>query len=156
MEAREVEAFDAGLADLVARMSALMRDANGVGLAAPQVGVLQRVLVYQVGEEEPLAALVNPRVVESSEERETDEEGCLSLAAASVVVEVDRPTAVTVEAFSPEGEPVRVEAEGLAARVVQHEVDHLNGVLILDRTTPEQRKSALARLRPQPLLGPLT
>jgi peptide deformylase len=153
MQAREVEAFDAGLAELVTRMTSLMREANGVGLAAPQIGVLQRVLVYQTSENEPVVALVNPRVVEESATRETDEEGCLSLGAASVVVEVDRPVAVKVEGVSPEGEPIRVEAEGLVARVVQHELDHLDGVLIIDRTSPEQRKAALAQLRPQPMLG---
>jgi peptide deformylase len=71
-----------------------------------------------------------------------------------VIVEVERPAAIVVEATSPEGEPVRIEAEGLAARVIQHELDHLDGVLIIDRTTPEQRREALAKLRPQPVLGP--
>ena len=153
LRANEVEQFDDVLEGLVERLSRLMRDANGVGLAATQIGVLQRVFVYQVAEEEPLAALVNPRIVESSEERETDEEGCLSLGAASVVVGVERAAAVTVEASSPAGEPLRIEAEGLEARVIQHEIDHLDGVLIIDRTSPEQRRGALAQLRPQPMLG---
>jgi peptide deformylase len=100
-------------------------------------------------------ALVNPRVVTTGEETEISEEGCLSLGAATVVVEVERPTAITVEASSPEGEALRVEAEGLQARVIQHELDHLDGVLTIDRTTPEQRKEALAQLRPQPVLGPV-
>lgn len=153
LQANEVEEFDDALRSLVDRLGRLMRDANGVGLAATQIGVLQRVLVYQVADENPLVALVNPRIVESSEERETDEEGCLSLRAASVVVEVERAPAVTVEASSPAGEPLRIEAEGLEARVIQHEVDHLDGVLIIDRTSPEQRRAALAQLRPQPALG---
>ena len=83
-----------------------------------------------------------------------DDEGCLSLGAATVIVEVERPTTIVVEATSPEGEELRVEAEGLEARVIQHELDHLDGVLIIDRTSPEQRREALAKLRPQPVLGP--
>jgi peptide deformylase len=155
MRANEVEEFDDGLRTLVERMTALMHEASGVGLAAPQIGILRRVLVYQAGEEEELVALVNPEIAESSDETEVAEEGCLSLGAASVVVEVERPLTVTVEATDPDGEPVRIEAEGLAARVVQHEIDHLDGVLILQRTTPEQRREALSKLRPQPVLGPL-
>ena len=85
-----------------------------------------------------------------------DDEGCLSLGAASVIVEVERPASVVVEAKSPEGDDIRIEAEGLEARVIQHELDHLDGVLIIDRTTPEQRREALAKLRPQPVLGSST
>jgi peptide deformylase len=154
MKANEVEAFDDALRALVTRMSALMEEARGVGLAAPQVGVLQRVLVYQA-EEEPVRALVNPRVVEASETLETADEGCLSLGAATVVVPVERPDAVAIEANTPEGEELRIEADGLTARVLQHEVDHLDGVLIIDRAGPEDRKGALAKLRPQPVLEPL-
>jgi peptide deformylase len=99
-------------------------------------------------------ALVNPRVVETGGEQVADDEGCLSLGAATVIVEVERPTTIVVEATSPEGEELRVEAEGLEARVIQHELDHLDGVLIIDRTSPEQRREALAKLRPQPVLGP--
>jgi peptide deformylase len=155
MKANEVADFDDSVTSLVERMTALMEEARGVGLAAPQLGVLRRVLVYRTAEEDPVVALVNPRVVETGEETETSEEGCLSLGAATVVVEVERATAVTVEGSSPEGEPLRVEAEGLQARVIQHELDHLDGVLTIDRTTPEQRKGALAQLRPQPVLGPV-
>lgn len=155
MKTNEVETFDDALSALTTRMSALMQEARGVGLAAPQIGVLQRVLVYQADEEEPVRALVNPRVVESSETLETGDEGCLSLGAATVVVPVERPDAVVIEAVSPEGEELRIEVDGLTARVLQHEVDHLDGVLILDRAGPEDRKEALAKLRPQPVLGPL-
>jgi peptide deformylase len=154
MKANEVEELDDSVTGLVERMRGLMSEARGVGLAAPQLGILRRVLVYQTGEDEPFVALVNPRVVEIGEEELADDEGCLSLGAATVIVEVERPTTIVVEATSPEGEPVRIEAEGLAARVVQHELDHLDGVLIIDRTTPEQRREALAKLRPQPVLGP--
>ena len=153
MRANEVDDLDESVTALVERMTALMGEARGVGLAAPQLGILRRVLVYQTGEEEPVVALVNPRVVESSEERVPDDEGCLSLGAATVVVEVERAPTLVVEAVSPTGEPVRIEAEGLEARVIQHELDHLDGILIIDRTTPEQRREALARLRPQPVLG---
>jgi peptide deformylase len=155
MRANEVDAFDDALASLVERMSALMHEASGIGLAAPQIGVLQRVLVYQPAEDEDRVALVNPRLVSSSEDVLSEDEGCLSLGAASVVVPVERPIAVTVEAISPEGRELRIEAEGLEARVLQHELDHLDGVLTIDRTTPEARREALAQLRPQPALGPI-
>jgi peptide deformylase len=155
MQAREVEALDEAVAALVERMSRLMTEARGVGLAAPQVGILRRILVYQSAEEDPVSALVNPRIVETSEERVVEEEGCLSLGAATVVVEVERAAGLTIEATSPAGEPVRIEAEGLEARVLQHELDHLDGILTIDRTTPEHRRAALAQLRPQPVLGPL-
>ena len=153
MQAREVEDFDDALATLIERMSRLMEEARGVGLAAPQIGISRRVLVYQAGEEEPITALVNPVVIERSDEAESTEEGCLSLGAATVIVAVERPIAITIEGTSPTGKPVRVEAEGLEARVLQHEIDHLDGVLTIDRTTPEQRRAALAQLRPQPVLG---
>jgi peptide deformylase len=155
MKAREVENLDGSVAALVERMSRLMEEARGVGLAAPQLGILRRVLVYQTAEEDPVSALVNPRIVSSTDEQAVEEEGCLSLGAATVVVDVERPLAVTVEASTPSGEPVRIEAEGLEARVLLHEIDHLDGVLTIDRTTPEHRRAALAKLRPQPVLGNL-
>jgi peptide deformylase len=155
LPANEVEDVDDAVGDLVERMSRLMQEARGVGLAAPQVGVLRRVLVYQVSDEDPVVALVNPRLIASGEEEDSIDEGCLSLGKASVVVPVARPIAVTVEAISPGGEALTVEAEGLEARVIQHELDHLDGVLIIDRTDPESRREALGQLRPQPILGPL-
>jgi peptide deformylase len=155
MEAREVEDFDESLGTLVERMTGLMQEARGVGLAATQVGILRRVLVYQAGEEEPVRALVNPRVTSTSDERVTEDEGCLSLAAATVIVPVERAEAVSIEAFSPAGEAIVIEAEGLEARILQHELDHLEGVLIIDRAAPEHRREALAKLRPQPVLAPL-
>jgi len=154
MRANEVEELDESVTGLVERMRGLMSEARGVGLAAPQLGILRRVLVYQAGEDEEFVALVNPRVVESGEELVPDDEGCLSLGAATVIVEVERPSTIVVEGKSPEGEDVRIEAEGLEARVIQHELDHLDGVLIIDRASPEQRREALAKLRPQPVLGP--
>jgi peptide deformylase len=145
LEAQEVEAFDADLAQLVARMTRLLEDAQGVGLAANQVGVLRRVvLLLAAGEEEP-RVLVNPVILDRSDETEEETEGCLSLQ--GVVVPVERSVGVRVEARDAEGAPVELELEGLAARVAQHEVDHLDGVLIVDRTTPEGRREALAVLR---------
>jgi len=150
MQAREVENFDNDLASLVERMRHLLREANGIGLAATQVGVLRRVFLFLPEPEQDAVALVNPRIVESSDERVSDDEGCLSLQ--GVVLPVDRHERVTVEASDSEGNEVRLELEGLPARVAQHELDHLDGVLILDRTTPEGRREALAVLRPPPLL----
>jgi peptide deformylase len=146
MRAHEIESFDDDLRRLVERMRGLMADASGVGLAATQVGVLRRVFVFQHGEDETLA-LVNPRIVERSDEVEVSDEGCLSLQ--GVLVPVERSTAVTIEGADELGEEVRLELTELAARVVQHEVDHLDGKLILDRTTPEARREALAALRPK-------
>ena len=155
MEAKEVEEFDDSLVSLAERMTQLMQGARGVGLAAPQIGITRRVLVYQTNEDEPAACLVNPRLKDVSDEQGTEDEGCLSLGAATVIVPVERALRVTVEASSPQGDPLVVEAEGLDARVLQHEIDHLDGVLIIDRTTPEARREALARLRPHPVLAPL-
>jgi peptide deformylase len=155
MAANEVQDLDDAVAGLVERMTNLMQEARGVGLAAPQVGVLRRILVYQTSEEDPVVALVNPRLTGTSDEQETLDEGCLSLGAASVIVPVTRPATVTVEATTPAGKPLTIEAEGLEARVIQHELDHLDGVLTIDRTSPEARRTALGQLRPQPLLGPL-
>jgi peptide deformylase len=151
MRANEVASFDGELQRLVERMKALMHDANGVGLAANQVGVLQRVLVMQPSEEEPFA-LVNPTVAASSEEVESDDEGCLSLQ--GVTVPVQRPATITIEGKDEHGNDVRLEFEGLGARVVQHELDHLDGVLILDRTTEDARREALAILRPRVVVNP--
>ena len=148
--ATEVTEFSDDLRALVARMTRLMDDANGVGLAGNQVGLLRRVLVYRPDrddEAEP-RALVNPSIVERSDETESDEEGCLSLG--PLRVQVERNVRVSVEARDENGEAVRIDADGFEARVLQHEIDHLDGVLIIDRTTPEARREALAALRPQP------
>jgi peptide deformylase len=143
--ARPVEVFDAALADEVRRMGALMDDALGIGLAATQLGVMHRVLVYRVDPEAPLGVLVNPEFEHKGDEVETMEEGCLSLP--GVGVEVERPIEVRVRALDESGAPVTVEASGLEARVIQHEIDHLDGVLILDRTSRDQRKQAMRALR---------
>ena len=151
MQARDVEDFDDDLASLVERMRHLLHDANGLGLAATQVGVLRRVFLFLPNPEEEAVALVNPKLVAPSEERVSDEEGCLSLQ--GVVIPVERHERITVEATDPEGNDVRLELEGLPARIAQHELDHLDGVLILDRTTPDARREALAILRPPPVLA---
>jgi peptide deformylase len=140
-----VERFDGALREEVRRMGELMHDALGVGLAATQLGVLHRVLVYRAHADDPLTALVNPQIEWESEERELAEEGCLSLP--GVHVEVERALALRVRARDENGEEVVVEAEGLTARIVQHEVDHLDGILILDRISREQRKLAMQAMR---------
>ena len=143
--ARPIERFDDALRQEVARMGELMDDAIGVGLAATQVGVVHRLLVYRVQQTAALAALINPELEWSGRESEAMEEGCLSLP--GVLVEVDRPIHVRVRAQNEFGEPILIEAAGLEARVIQHEMDHLDGVLILDRTSREQRKEAMRILR---------
>jgi len=144
-EASPVTEFDSDLAADAERMIALMRDAIGVGLAATQLGTLRRMLVFQVGTEAEPTVLVNPEIEWRSEELVTAEEGCLSLP--GIVVDVERPLHVRAQAVDLRGEPLSIEASGLEARVIQHEVDHLNGVLMLDRTEREQRRGALAALR---------
>jgi peptide deformylase len=145
--ATPVDRFDDALRDQVARMGAIMNDALGVGLAAPQVGLSQRLLVYRVGHEAPLIAVVNPEVEWSSRDEEALEEGCLSLP--GVHVDVDRPVHVRVRSQDEHGDPRLIEASGLEARVLQHEIDHLNGVLILEHASREQRKEAIRTLREQ-------
>jgi peptide deformylase len=143
--ATEVDRFDDSLKGQVARMAGLMQDAIGLGLAAPQLGISQRLLVYRVGPDAPTVALANPEVEWTSDDEETFEEGCLSIP--GVVVDVDRPVHVRVRAKDEEGDDRVVEASGLEARVIQHEIDHLDGVLILDRTSREQRREAMKALR---------
>jgi len=151
LRAEEVADFGDDLHRLVARMEGLMTDANGVGLAGNQAGVLQRIFVFRAEDEDEVRAAVNPTIVDRSEELETADEGCLSLQ--GVLVPVERHAALTLEAQDADGTAYRLELDGLAARVVQHELDHLDGVLILERTTPEARREAMATLRPQPILG---
>jgi peptide deformylase len=143
--ALEIVRFDDALVDEARRMGELMHDAYGIGLAATQVGVMHRLLVYRTELEGALAALVNPVLEWASKDTESAEEGCLSLP--GVAVEVDRPVHVRVRARDERGAPITVEASGLEARVIQHEMDHLDGVLILDRTSRDQRKQAMRALR---------
>jgi peptide deformylase len=143
--ARPVDRFDDALREEVARMGEIMNDALGVGLAATQLGVLHRLLVYRVQPESEVAALVNPEIAWAGEVEVVAVEGCLSLP--EVLVDVERPLHVRVRGRDENGDEVVVEATGLEARVIQHEIDHLDGVLVLDRTTREQRKDAMRALR---------
>jgi peptide deformylase len=149
MAARPVEEFDEELQRLVARMKDLMEEANGVGLAATQVGVLRRVFVFAPDEHRVLA-LVNPSIPSRGDESDTDDEGCLSIQ--GVTVPVERSTAVRLEGLDETGKEVAYELEGMAARIAQHEFDHLDGKLMLDRTTPDARREAMAALRPRLVL----
>jgi len=140
-----VDRFDENLRAEIQRMGELMHDALGVGLAANQIGVLHRVLVYRTDPEHDVTALVNPALEWSSEDTEVAEEGCLSLP--GVHIEVERPAQVRVCARDGAGDEVLIEAEGLEARVIQHEIDHLDGVLILDRVSRAVRKEAMRAMR---------
>lgn len=138
-----VKVFDGSLERLAEDMLATMREQEGVGLAANQVGRLKRILVAAVEDDEYV--LVNPVIEEASETTESVPEGCLSIP--GIQVEVERPTEITISGQGASGEPIRIEAEGLLARVFQHEVDHLDGVLILDRTDRASRKAAMREWR---------
>jgi peptide deformylase len=151
LKARPVEQFDDELRSLVERMKRLMQDASGIGLAATQVGVLQRLFVFHASEDDDAVAVVNPEIVERSTETGLDDEGCLSIQ--GIVVPVERSVSVTLVGRDENGEQVRYELEDIYARAAQHEADHLDGVLIIDRTTPEARREALGKLRPRIVLG---
>ena len=152
MRAREVEDFDQDLVLLVERMTRLMDDANGAGLAANQVGVLRRVFVFHPEPDSDPVAIVNPVIVERGGETLNEDEGCLSLQ--GVQVPVERALSVRLEGRDPQGNEISFDLTELGARVVQHELDHLDGVLVLERTTDEARKEALAILRPRAMLTP--
>jgi peptide deformylase len=151
MEAKPVETFDDDLRRLAERMSELMVDAVGVGLAATQVGILQRLFVFNPGGDQKTAAIVNPVITPRGDEVESDDEGCLSLQ--GILAPVERFVSITLEGKDVNGGDVSYELEGYPARTAQHELDHLDGVLILDRTTPEARRAALAALRPRVVIG---
>jgi peptide deformylase len=145
--ATPVDRFDETLHQQVQRMAGIMKDAIGVGLAAPQLGISQRLLVYRIGSEAPLVTLVNPELEWKSDDAEIFEEGCLSIP--GVAIDVERPVYVRVRAQDERGEERLVEASGLEARVIQHEMDHLDGVLMLERASRADRKEALRALREQ-------
>jgi peptide deformylase len=147
--AHEVTEFDRSLRKFAKRMIRTMHDAPGVGLAAPQVGVLQRLLVYDVHDEPQV--LVNPMLDEYSDETEESDEGCLSVP--GVTMPVERSVSVRVRGFDASGEPVDFRAEGFEARVIQHENDHLDGVLIVDRTSRSARAAALRAMRENEAAG---
>ncbi len=143
--ATEIDRFDGALKNQVGRMAGLMHDALGIGLAAPQLGIAQRLLVYRIGPDAPLIALINPEIEWQSRDADVLEEGCLSLP--GVQLDIERPLHVRVHARDEEGDVRSIEASGLEARVIQHEMDHLDGVLILDRADREQRKLAMRGIR---------
>lgn len=143
--ASEVMAFGPELEFEAERMIEVMQGALGIGLAATQLGVMRRLLVFQAGPDAEPRAIVNPEVEWTSNDFVTAEEGCLSLT--NVIVDVERPLHARVTAADLSGAPVLLEASGLEARVLQHEIDHLNGILILDRTERKQRRAALRALR---------
>jgi peptide deformylase len=143
--AASVTSFGRELEREAAQMVSIMRDALGVGLAATQLGVMHRLLVIQAGVDATPTAIVNPELEWLSDQLAVAEEGCLSLP--GITVDVERPLYARVRGRDVHGEPLLVEASGLEARVLQHEIDHLDGVLILDRTEREQRKGALRALR---------
>jgi peptide deformylase len=143
--ASDIRSFGPDLEREAARMVAIMRDAIGVGLAATQLGVMHRLLVFQAGPDAAPTAIANPRIEWLSDESTVAEEGCLSLPRVSV--DVERPLFARVSGADTTGDPLEIEASGLEARVLQHEIDHLDGVLMLDRATRDQRKAALRALR---------
>jgi peptide deformylase len=143
--ASPVGEFGPELREEVDRMIRIMQDGMGVGLAATQLGVLRRLLVFQAGPDNEPSALINPEIEWMSAEEAIAEEGCLSLP--RVTMDVERPLHARFTGRDVDGEPIVIEASGLEARVLQHEIDHLDGVLILDRTTRQQRKAALRALR---------
>jgi peptide deformylase len=134
---------DPQVARLVRSMAKAMYDAPGVGLAATQLGVQKRVVVIDVGD--GLIALCNPKIVEASQDMAVEDEGCLSLP--GITVPVERALSCVCEAVDLKGQPLRIEGEDFLARVLQHETDHLDGVLIIDRATPEERRAAIRRYR---------
>ena len=149
MRGAEVEEADDELRRITERMIGLMHDAEGVGLAATQVGILRRFFVCTLDGEDRV--LVNPVVTSLGDDTEVDQEGCLSLG--PIRLPVERAAKVKVDATDENGDPVSLELEGTDARVVQHELDHLDGTLIVDRTDPDARRDALRQLRPRLVLA---
>jgi peptide deformylase len=142
--AEDVQEITAEIKQLIEDMFETMYSEEGVGLAAPQVGISQRIIVVDPQDESKQRfALINPVVREVSKEVERGEEGCLSIPGLKDIVE--RPATCVVEGLNPDGTPRRVEAQGLLARILQHEVDHLNGILFIDRLSPLKRKMLLKK-----------
>ena len=143
--ARPVPAVDAVARDQIGELRRLLEDAMEAGLAATQIGILARIFVYRAEPDGPVRALVNPELEWASDETDVAEEGCLSIP--GIWVEVERPARVRMRGLDEHGEPVVTEAGGPEARVLQHELDHLDGVLMLDRASKGQRRAALRELR---------
>ena len=143
--ARPVDAVDGAVQAQIREMRRLLEDAMEAGLAATQLGIMNRVFVYRADFDGPVRAIVNPVLEEAGEEREVAEEGCLSIP--GIWIEVERPARIRMRGLDEHGAEVVIEAEMPEARVLQHELDHLDGVLTLDRTTKAQRREALRELR---------
>jgi peptide deformylase len=148
-ESREVTEFDAGLLKLAEMMFEVMDREQGIGLAAPQIGIGKKLMVWRDPDSEERSALVNPRIVERSDETSNDTEGCLSLPGHAM--EIARAERVVVHAQDLNGGPVTLTADGFRARIMQHEIDHLEGHLILDRTTGSERRRVLKEIRERSL-----
>jgi peptide deformylase len=143
----EVSDVDADVRQLAERMADIMVRSHGVGLAATQIGVMRRVLVYRLDSEDDPRVVVNPELSDMSDDTDVDTEGCLSLLGGELQVPVERSLRLVLTGLDDSGDPLRVEAEGMEARVLQHEVDHLNGILIIDRAAKEDRRAAMRELR---------
>jgi peptide deformylase len=143
--ARPVPEVDAAVRRQIAQMRRLLEDAMEAGLAATQLGILNRVFVYRVEPDGPIHALVNPELEWVDTDVEVGEEGCLSIP--GIWIEVARPARVRMRALDEQGEPVVIDADMPEARVLQHERDHLDGMLTLDRAEPADRRAALRELR---------
>lgn len=149
-KAHKVTNFDQDLSTLIEDMFETMRQAPGVGLAAPQIDISQRVIVVEYAEDEvekPKSfAVINPEIIKTSTETELGIEGCLSIP--NLVGEVERFSAVIVKGFNKQGKPVKIKSSGWLARIFQHEIDHLEGILFTDRATriwqpPQEEKAEL-------------
>jgi peptide deformylase len=145
--ARPVQDVDDDVRQLAERMADIMRRAHGVGLAATQIGVMRRVLVYRLSSDDEPKVVVNPELADLSDDTDVDTEGCLSLLGGELQVPVERSLRLVLTGLDDAGDPLRVEVEGMEARVLQHEVDHLNGILIIDRAAKEDRRAAMRELR---------
>ncbi len=143
--ASPVEDFGSGLVGEIERMKRVVLDAPGSGLAATQLGILRRLFVYRPDQGDEVRVVVNPEIEWSSDETEIGLEGCLSIP--DVALEIERPVSIRMRAQDENGDEMVIEETGWTARVLQHEADHLDGVLTIDRTNPEQRKGALRALR---------
>jgi peptide deformylase len=145
--ATAVAEVDDEVQQLAERMLDVMERAHGVGLAAPQLGILRRILVYRASDEDEPKVLINPELVERSDETEVGTEGCLSLLGGELQVPVARHLRVRVSGRDVSGDAVDMDVEGFEARVIQHEMDHLDGILIFDRAEDLERREALRELR---------
>ena len=139
-----VEKVDKEIEELIKNLADTMHAAPGIGLAAPQLGILRQVLILDLEEGKGLVAYINPKIVSASSNLVEDEEGCLSVP--EVKVAIKRPEKIVVQALNSRGKKVKFEADNLLARAIQHEIDHLNGILILDRVSGKERREALLKL----------